>query len=142
MRLTVAILGFILLTAGCSENNDSAAGEEMLTLASLEKGVIVMEPGKEYQRKGFSLRVDSVMNDSRCARGVNCIWAGNVEVRFHLQLNAPHKGQEIPFTLNTNPSFQRDTVILGTRYKLIDVSPHPRKDTPIAYGDYRVTVSV
>ena len=134
----VAVLAVVLSACSCSSDSDTTLETEML-MESLEKGVIVMEPGEDYSRTGFRLRVDSVMNDSRCPEDAYCIWGGNVEVAFNLALSGR---PDIPFLLNTNSSFRRDTVIQGVRYKLIDVSPYPRSDSQIEYEDYRVTVSV
>ncbi|MDV3310237.1 MAG: hypothetical protein LOY03_15630 [Cyclobacteriaceae bacterium] len=139
MKLPVAIIIALSIgVAGCSDNGGDTVPEEGMLSLALEKGVIVMEPAKQYDREGFSLRVDSVMHESRCPEGLECIWAGNVEVAFDLQLNNKHHF----FSLNTNSTLRRDTVIQGVRYALIDVSPYPKADYQTPYEDYRVTVSV
>lgn len=138
MRVPVVIGALLILLSSCSENADTVSEETMVALAEMERGVIVMEPGKEYQRTGFRLRVDSVMNESRCPEELICIWGGNVEVRFDLQ----QRGRRHNFILNTSSTYRRDTVIYGVRYALIDVSPYPRLEHEIPYEDYRVTVSV
>lgn len=137
MKVPFAAIGTLLIVlSGCSDTSDTMPEGEMLAL-SLEEGVIVMEPDKQYHREGFSLRVDSVLNDSRCPVNALCVWAGDVEVVLDLELyNTRHL-----FSLHTNPESRRDTVIQGVRYALIDVSPYPG-GTPIEYEDYRVTVSV
>ncbi|MFO7259204.1 MAG: hypothetical protein DIU61_016010 [Bacteroidota bacterium] len=132
----------VLMIWSCTSSDSDTNPDTSLRALGIEGGVIVMEPGKDYKRKGYILRVDSIMNDSRCPDRLACIWAGNVEVRFHLRTIAPLKGAEYTFTLNANSSLQRDTVIQGLRFILIDVSPYPKKDTTIPYEDYRVTVSV
>ncbi|HEY8512347.1 MAG TPA: hypothetical protein VIL31_10335 [Cyclobacteriaceae bacterium] len=137
-----AALFAVLAICSCSSNDTDTSPETNLLALGLNGGVIVMEPGKDYKRDGYSLRVDSVMNDSRCPTGLACIWQGNVEVRLKLTAIAPLKGGEYTFVLNTNPSYQRDTVIQGLKFTLIDVSPHPKKDSTIPYEDYRVTVTV
>ncbi|HLT79778.1 MAG TPA: hypothetical protein VKZ86_02040 [Cyclobacteriaceae bacterium] len=144
MRIQISITACLLMALAaisCSNDNDSRPEGAMWSTIA-EKDVIVMEPGTNYKREGFVLRVDTIMNDSRCPENLLCVWAGNVEVRFYLQFIAPNKGSEVTFTLNANSSLERDTVIQGVRFALIDVSPYPKKDTPIPYEDYRVTVSV
>ena len=133
----VAIIGALLIVmSGCSDRSDTLPGEGTLSLA-LEGGVIVMEPGKTYDREGFRLRVDSVMNDSRCPVNADCVWEGSVEVTFDLELNSTHH----QFSLKTSPPVLQDTEIQGVRFALIDVSPYPG-GSPIEQEDYRVTVSV
>ena len=50
---------------------------------------------------GRKLRVKflSVMEDSRCPEGTNCIWAGNAKIKVRVTDN---KGRSKEFELNTN----------------------------------------
>jgi hypothetical protein len=41
---------------------------------------IKITPKKCIPKKGFHLKLKSVLNDSRCPEGTTCIWAGEVSV--------------------------------------------------------------
>lgn len=86
----------------------------------------------------FRLQIDSVLNDSRCPVGVVCVWAGNAQVRLDLIVEGNYHYQ---FSLNTNSSFQQDTLIRGIKYKLLNVLPYPDINKELNYQKYRVRVS-
>lgn len=56
---------------------------------------------------GAGLRYVEVVADSRCPPGVNCIRAGDAEVRFEVEMAS---GEVRPLTLNTP---ERPTTIIG-----------------------------
>jgi hypothetical protein len=86
----------------------------------------------------FRLQIDSVLNDSRCPNGAECVWAGNAQVRLDLIVEGNYHYQ---FSLNSNPAFKQDTLIRGIKYKLIDVLPYPDINKQYNYQNYRVNVS-
>lgn len=87
---------------------------------------------------GFTMQIDSVLNDSRCPTGYECIWAGNAEIRFKYISTG---NMEFLFNLNTNliPS---DTLIEEYRITMIKLSPYPKADELIEQKDYIVELSI
>jgi hypothetical protein len=87
----------------------------------------------------FYICLDSVLNDSRCPAGANCIWAGNAAVRFKFEkLNdAP-----ILFTLNTHISFPSDVVLNGYRITLLNLDPYPTMGFPIEQKNYKAKIII
>jgi hypothetical protein len=65
---------------------------------------------------------ESVLGDSRCPEGAQCIWAGNAQVRFRFVKN---NDNPLFFNLNTNPGFNRDTIIGGYKFTLKALNPYP-----------------
>jgi hypothetical protein len=65
---------------------------------------------------------ESVLGDSRCPEGAECIWAGNAQVQFRFV-----RGNDNPvfFNLNTNPGFTIDTIIGGYKFTLKTLNPYP-----------------
>lgn len=49
---------------------------------------------------GSQLTYLELVNDSRCPPNVQCVWAGNAEIRMRW---APTRGSSKVFTLNTSP---------------------------------------
>ncbi len=70
----------------------------------------------------LSLTAEKV-EESRCPKGAECIWAGTATVSFRLIT----KQGTYNFDLDTNEEsrFIQDTVIENFRYKLVDVKPYP-----------------
>src|SRR4030042_2912932 len=68
--LSILLIGLILLT-GCAKNNeiDAALG-----------GTVTLAPGQTVSITDASLKIKflEIVNDSRCATGVECFWEGEV----------------------------------------------------------------
>jgi hypothetical protein len=75
-----------------------------------------------------------VVSDSRCAEGVQCVWAGTVEVRTVLSTEVSH-GEHV-LTLGKPQVFGDFTVTL------IEVTPYPKADEEIPVSSYRFTFEV
>lgn len=78
----------------------------------------------------------SVVEDSRCPEGTNCIWAGNAQVK----LRVTDGGKTRVFDLNTGKG--SDSYNFG-RYqiKLVKVSPTPTVGNHIRQKDYTITLN-
>jgi len=92
-----------------------------------------------YEKK-LILRMDSVLNDSRCPLNVECFWEGNAEVRFLFTVDSV----QTDFTLNTNGGmqFNADTVISGYSIKLLDLSPYPEDPGQILQMEYHSKITI
>jgi hypothetical protein len=95
---------------------------------------------KNNYEKNLVLRMDSVLNDSRCPSNVVCVWEGNAEVRFLFRVDSI----QTDFVLNTNggSGFNSDTIISGYRIKLLDLSPYPKDPGEILQVEYYSDVIV
>ena len=99
----------------------------------LKQGEIVKN--SDYQ---ISIVLDSVLNDSRCPKGAQCIWAGNAAVRF-IYSSANSK---ISFVLNTLPSFRTDSLIDGYRIRMTGLTPYPELGVSVKQSDYKAAIEV
>jgi len=99
----------------------------------LKYGVIVKNT--DYQ---ISIVLDSVLNDSRCPTGAQCVWAGNAAVRLVFS----SANNKVSFVLNTNPTFRTDSLINGYRIKLNILTPYPELGVAIKQADYRSEVEI
>lgn len=87
----------------------------------------------------FRLRIDSILTDSRCATGANCVWEGNSEVRLDLILQG---NRQHFITLNTNQDFRIDTLIESIKYRLVGLLPYPDINKTIDNEDYIIKVMI
>ena len=91
-----------------------------------------------FPDRSASITLDSVLNDSRCPSGAQCVWAGNAEVRFVYSAGA----QNSAFILNTLSNFRTDTLVNGYRIKLVRLNPYPQLGTTIKQSEYNAEVKI
>lgn len=87
----------------------------------------------------YQIKLDSVINDSRCPEGAMCFWEGNAEIRFEFINNGNRKHE---FNLNTYSGFQSDSIIEGIRFYLIGLTPGPSIHEELIYSDYKAKLIV
>lgn len=87
-----------------------------------------------------SIKFVAVESDSRCPKGVNCVWAGNAAVQ--VQVSAGRRSKTL--TLNTGPggAFVSEIEYQGYQIKLVDLRPYPRSDRQTAAKDYSLILLV
>jgi hypothetical protein len=86
----------------------------------------------------LSLRMDSVLNDSRCPAHVDCVWEGNAGVRFLFKVDTV----QTPFILNTQggSQFRSDTTIGDYEITLLDLTPYPEDPGEILQVEYTAKI--
>jgi hypothetical protein len=87
----------------------------------------------------LSLRFESVSEDSRCPRGVTCVWEGDasVVVAAHRE-NAPANRHE----LHTSGRYAREATEGAYRIELIRLEPLPAEGKRVDSKDYVATFKV
>lgn len=105
---------------------------------------LVLSVGQEASTADGKLKIKfvAVAEDSRCPKGVNCIWAGNARVMLQV---GKTQGAQAKLELNTSP--REATNGAGGGYgeyliKLVEVAPYPVAGQTIKPGSYAVTLSV
>ncbi|MEM7356627.1 MAG: hypothetical protein AAF657_37775, partial [Acidobacteriota bacterium] len=83
------------------------------------------------------VRFIRVVGDSRCPRGVTCIWEGNAEIELVLR----HQS-DATLHLHTQGSgrHHRQASAHGFTLRLEALDPYPAKPEPIAPEDYVATL--
>lgn len=78
---------------------------------------------KTFTSRRITICMDSVLQDSRCPKGAQCIWAGTAVASFSLI----YKNRSYPFTLATAPysRYPSDTLLRGYKIKFMDLTPYP-----------------
>jgi uncharacterized Zn finger protein len=104
----------------------------------------VLRVGQEVlvAEQQLSVKFVSVPEDSRCPKGVNCIWAGNVRVQLQVT-KAKSKPVKVELSLNPRDFPDGEAADCGNyTIKLVKVDPYPVVDQPLKPGDYTATLSV
>ncbi|MFC2096879.1 hypothetical protein ACFLSI_00960 [Bacteroidota bacterium] len=138
MKKNVFIIAFILafVITGC----DKEKNEIINTIIFGDTTEISMNEKLYNYENNISIKLDSILNDSRCPASVDCIWAGNAEVKYIFTQN----DIENTIILNTlgGSNFKSDTIITGYTIELINLYPYPEEPGEIGQGNYYSDVLV
>lgn len=100
--------------------------------------VLALEQSSRIDGTTLSITFEDVVADSRCPRGVTCVWAGDVAVRIRIDDgNVP--AHVATLHLNTR---ENETVSGDRRITLIAVTPYPDADQKIDPATYRAAFRV
>jgi len=97
-----------------------------------------VKQGHTERIPGSSLKIKflNVIEDSRCPKETQCIWAGNANVKFRVSNNRRTK----VFDLNTAKGAQSYSFD-GYQIRLVKVLPTPVVNEHIRRGEYVVTLT-
>lgn len=98
------------------------------------KATITTRLGGQATGLGLTINPRELVSDSRCAEGVQCVWAGTVEVRAAVSTTIAHG--ELVFTLG-EPRTVGDFSVT-----LVDVTPAPKAGEQIPTSSYRFVFEV
>ncbi|HEU0080654.1 MAG TPA: hypothetical protein VFQ72_01340 [Candidatus Paceibacterota bacterium] len=131
--LIVVIGGIVLWRSNASDTAGTAARTGSTTV--LPYGRTTVAVGQSASFDGITITPLTVAEDSRCAAGVQCVWAGTVRVAVRSDLAAGSSRQDVIALGSTTP--------IGTfAVSLVSVTPDKRAGVDIASNDYRFTFEV
>jgi len=118
----------ILILGGCAYG---AGGAEPRMVKAEES--FVLSPGEKVQIERTVIRFVGVEGDSRCPKGVHCIWEGSATLRFAVE------GTDQTFTLETS---RGTPVVVGGTYHLVveSLDPYPGDQKKGDSSTYRATL--
>lgn len=90
---------------------------------------------KTVTKDKLKIKFVSVLEDSRCPRGTNCIWAGNARVQIKI---SDAKGVSKNFELNMNANPQSIS-FAGYEIKMTNLDPKPASNIRINGNAYTAT---
>ncbi len=85
---------------------------------------------------GFKITFASVKEESRCPKGVTCVWAGNAKILVEISKDA---AGSTSFELNTNIN-PRSGRYLGYELSLDKLDPYPKADEQLKQSQYEATL--
>jgi hypothetical protein len=108
-------------------------------IISLNTGFVLgIKQEATLQDADLLIRFVSVVKDSRCPKGVKCIWEGDAEVLIEVK-----KGRETELlNLHTSQRFKQEEMFESFRIKLTALTPYPEKDVEINPEKYMSTLLV
>ena len=116
-----------------------AFGSVFQTEAKTEKQIKVqINSQKNVPRTKMTIKFVSLVEDSRCPEGVNCIQAGNAKIKVTVKIRG---AESKTFELNTNLGPKGET-FEGYAINLVNVTPAPKDNVRINRNAYTATFSI
>ena len=142
---------FFALFAFFASSSPSAMGPDFKNapLSALQsRKAEVIRLGQEFEMKidqeallegeGLTVRFDSVLEDSRCPEGVDCIWSGNAKIRLK-----PSKQKQTPATIELNTDAgAKSSSYLNYEISLVTLKPRPKAGAKLQPNEYKATLVV
>lgn len=96
--------------------------------------------GQQKTFSGSKLKIKflSLVEDSRCPEGVNCVWAGNARIK--VKVTSPRGITKI-FDMNTNLGPKGDTLD-GYAINLESLTPVPKANVKLNKNAYTATFTI
>lgn len=102
-----------------------------------EQQKVQINKQKKFTRSNLTVQFVSLVEDSRCPKDTNCIWAGNAKIRIKVSKAKQSK----TFELNTFTE-PKAAVFAGYEIKLVDLNPEPATNIRINRNGYVATLEV
>lgn len=93
---------------------------------------------KKESRSQLTVKFLSLVEDSRCPEGTNCVWAGNAKIKVTVSKRG---SQSKTFELNTNLGAKGETYE-GYAFNLVSLTPTPKGNIRINRNGYTATFAV
>ena len=93
---------------------------------------------KKFSRSKISVKFVSLIEDSRCPEGVNCVWAGNARIK--VQISEGRDAGET-FEMNTNLG-AKGASFRGYAINLVSLAPTPKADVKVNSDSYAAVFSI
>lgn len=138
--MNLAVFSLLLLLIICPGNNSNQTEDAAPAREGLMNQELKVRVGENILLRGEDLKVRfvSVLEDSRCPKGEQCITAGNGKIQ--LQRKKSKKG---PVTLELNSSSgTQEAYYEGYVIKFVQLDPYPKMGNSIKPTDYVVTILV
>lgn len=135
------VISLILIGTGFyfnkEEYNEPIPNQTSTTIPTVNYtpyGKVVLKVGETVNFKDNLITLLRVLDESRCATGVTCIWAGTVrvEIRSVTGMGTSTEKIELGKFLTTE----------GEKIEVVSVTPYPTKDKIISQNMYQVTFEV
>jgi hypothetical protein len=88
--------------------------------------------------EGLAIAFESVVEDSRCPDGVDCIWSGNAKIRVRSS-----KGKQTPATIELNTDAgPKISSYLNYEIRLVGLKPRPKPSEAVRPDEYKAALII
>ena len=91
----------------------------------------------------YVIKFDSVLNESRCPKGVECVWQGYAKVRFILtDSTRPKQSRSVELYTLKRGDMNDEAIFNHLKIKLLLLSPYPSVKSEIQHSKYRAKIII
>lgn len=106
------------------------------TYAQASQSLMVRIGQEKAARGNLRVRFLTLVEDSRCPTGTQCVWAGTARIKIQVRSSARNAQT---FDIETNGD---DVMFRGYRIKLTNLTPHPANNIRINRNGYVATFRI
>ena len=128
-KLIVSFIFTMMLIISCSDESGS------VRLGDIER--VKVHQSIKYNDAYIQVKLDSVLNDSRCPVDAECFWEGNAEVRFEITTEKEVKKVLLNTTLSPKSALINDYTI-----ELVSLMPFSKSGSIIKQSDYYAEIKL
>jgi hypothetical protein len=99
---------------------------------------VIVNQQKTAPKSKLTIKFVSLVEDSRCAEGTRCVWAGNAKIQVKIN---DSRGRSETFEMNTAMG-AKGASFGGYTVNLVSVEPRPRANARINRNAYTATFSI
>ncbi len=104
---------------------------------SVQRASIKINNQKRFSQSKLTVKFVSLVEDSRCPQGVDCIWAGNAKIKVEISNGRSRE----TFEINTNVG-ARGAQFGGYAINLTELTPYPRANARLNRYAYKATFEI
>ena len=134
------VIVIVITAAACSRNSEptSPENQELTLNKETDSATVFLQYNQKAIVNGeLTIQFEGVAGDSRCPEDVNCVWAGDGEVKLNLLKESDSK--EISLHTTLDPKLYD---FAGYRIALKILSPYPKSTETIKPEDYGVELVI
>lgn len=113
---------------------------------SNENEILINATSKVKVGNDYEIKILKIISDSRCPEGVNCVWAGEVQLELEIYKNQKFEKTKIISinykSLELNKQFFADYLSSDKKIKNIFISPQKKEAENIELKNYILTVAL
>ena len=128
MKTKFLLTTILLLAFGCFVAAE-AQTEQLLEIQIHEQ--------KTFSRSNLKIKFVSLIEDSRCPIGTNCVWAGNAKIKIEISRGKSSKTFELSTMLEPKSATYK-----GFQIKLVSLTPVPGENIRINRNGYVAALAV
>ena len=104
---------------------------------SPERQKVQIHKQKRFAKSNLTVKFVSLIEDSRCPEGANCVWAGNAKIKIEVGKSGKKETFEVNTTLGP-----KGATYNGYAIELVSLVPVPRENIRINRNGYVATFAV
>jgi len=102
-----------------------------------QKATVKINNKKKFSKSKLTVKFLSLVEDSRCPQGVDCIWAGNAQIKVEISNGTTKE----TFVMNTNTG-PKGASFSGFAIYLTELTPYPKANVKYAANAYKATFEI